>query len=88
MTRTRTSSRKQQHVEITLSKDVSFRSKTSGFERWEFLHNALPELNFSELDTSATFLGKRLSFPLIISSMTGGYKDAERLNRGLAEVCA
>jgi len=85
---TRTSSRKQQHVEITLSKDVSFRGKTTGFERWEFLHNALPELDFSEVDPSTTFLGKKLSFPLIISSMTGGYRDAIRINRQLAEVCA
>lgn len=85
---TRTSSRKEEHVNITLTKDVSFRTKTSGFERWEFLHNALPELNFSDLDTSVFFLGKRLALPLMISSMTGGYKDAGRINRGLAEVCA
>ncbi len=85
---TRTSSRKEEHVNITLTKDVSFRSKTSGFERWEFLHNALPELNFSDIDTSISFLGKHLSLPLMISSMTGGYRDAERINRGLAEVCA
>ncbi|MBI4429574.1 MAG: type 2 isopentenyl-diphosphate Delta-isomerase [Ignavibacteriales bacterium] len=88
MANTRTSSRKQQHVEITLSKDVSFRGKTTGFERFEFLHNAIPELNFSEIDTAVTFLGKKLAFPLIISSMTGGYKDAQRINRHLAEVCA
>ncbi|MBI3005221.1 MAG: type 2 isopentenyl-diphosphate Delta-isomerase [Ignavibacteriales bacterium] len=88
MKNTRTSSRKQQHVEITLSKDVSFRTKTSGFERFEFLHNALPELNFSDIDTTVSFLGKELSFPLIVSSMTGGYKDAQRINRQLAEVCA
>ena len=88
MRSTRTSSRKQQHVEITLAKDVSFRTKSAGFERFEFLHNALPELNFSEIDMSASFLGKKLSFPLIISSMTGGYKDALRINRQLAEVCA
>jgi isopentenyl-diphosphate delta-isomerase len=85
---TRTSSRKQEHVNITLTKDVSFRSKTTGFERWEFLHNALPELNYSDLDTGISFLGKRLAMPLMISSMTGGYTDAERINRGLAEVCA
>ena len=88
MRSTRTSSRKQQHVEITLSKDVSFRTKTTGFERFEFTHNALPELNFSEIDTGVSFLGKKLSFPLIISSMTGGYADAQRINRNLAEVCA
>lgn len=88
MKKTRTSSRKQQHVEITVSKDVSFRTKTAGFERWEFLHNALPELNFSEVDPSTSFLNKKLSLPLIISSMTGGYADAARINRHLAEVCA
>ncbi|MBF8248684.1 MAG: isopentenyl-diphosphate delta-isomerase, type 2, partial [Bacteroidetes bacterium] len=35
-----------------------------------------------------SFLGKKLSLPLIISSMTGGYADAQRINRRLAEVCA
>ena len=83
-----TSSRKQQHVEITLSRDVSFRGKSTGFERFDFLHNALPELNLSDVDPSTTFLGKRVGLPLIVSSMTGGYRDAERINRGLAEVCA
>jgi isopentenyl-diphosphate delta-isomerase len=84
----RTSTRKQEHVALTLSKDVSFRRKTAGFERWEFQHNALPELDFSEVDPSTTFLGKRLSIPFVISSMTGGYEDATRINGALAEVCA
>ncbi len=83
----KTSSRKQQHVELTVTRDVNFRTKTAGFERWEFLHNALPELNFSEVDPSLTFLGKKMALPLIISSMTGGYGDAARINRKLAEVC-
>jgi isopentenyl-diphosphate Delta-isomerase len=84
----RTSSRKQEHVALTLAKDVSFRRKTAGFERFEFQHNALPELDFSDIDPSTTFLGKKLSFPFVISSMTGGYEDATRINRQLAEVCA
>ncbi len=83
-----TSSRKQQHVEITLSRDVSFRGKSAGFERFDFVHNALPELSLSDVDPSTVFLGKRVGLPLIISSMTGGYRDAQRINRGLAEVCA
>ncbi|HEX9615632.1 MAG TPA: type 2 isopentenyl-diphosphate Delta-isomerase [Bacteroidota bacterium] len=86
--KSRTSSRKQQHVEITLSKDVSFREKSAGFERFEFVHNALPELDSTDIDPSTTFLGKSVGLPLIISSMTGGYKDAARINKGLAEVCA
>jgi isopentenyl-diphosphate delta-isomerase len=53
----------------------------------EFVHNALPEIDFEEVDTSTTFLGRVIGMPLLISSMTGGYADALRLNRGLAEAC-
>jgi isopentenyl-diphosphate delta-isomerase len=88
MKTTRTSSRKKQHVNITLTKDVSFRSKTAGFDCWDFLHNALPELNLSDIDLSTSFLGKKVALPFIISSMTGGYEEAKRINRELAEVCA
>jgi isopentenyl-diphosphate delta-isomerase len=88
MKKTRTSSRKQQHIDISLKKDVSFRTKTAGFDRWEFEHNALPELNLLDIDPSSSFLGKKISLPLIVSSMTGGYAEAEKINRQLAEVCA
>jgi isopentenyl-diphosphate delta-isomerase len=88
MKMTRTSSRKQDHIHISLTKDVSFRTKTAGFERWDFLHNALPELNLTEVDPSTKFLGKSIAFPFMISSMTGGYADAVKINGQLAEVCA
>lgn len=86
--RTRTTiSRKQQHVALTVSRDVRFRTKTTGFEHYEFVHNALPELNYQEISTSSSFLGKQLAAPLLVSCMTGGYRDALRINRQLAEVC-
>jgi len=88
MTMTRTSSRKQQHVNMSLTNDVAFRFKSSGFDRWDFLHNALPELNLSDIDPSTVFLGKQIALPFIVSSMTGGYTQAERINRQLAEICA
>ena len=83
----KTSSRKQQHVRLTVTRDVKFREKSAGFERWEFLHNALPELSFADVDPAVEFLGKKMALPLLISSMTGGYADATRINRQLAEVC-
>jgi isopentenyl-diphosphate delta-isomerase len=82
-----TVSRKKQHVELTLTHDVSFQGKTTGLEMWEFRHNALCELNFSDVDPSTTFLGKKLTLPFMISSMTGGYPDALLINRALAAVC-
>lgn len=81
-----TSSRKKDHIEITVNKSVGFRDKTTGFEKWEFIHCALPEINFSEIETKTEFLGKQISFPLIISSMTGGYKEAEKINELLGSL--
>lgn len=82
-----TTSRKQQHIDLVINENVAFRTKTSGFERYEFVYNALPELNFSDVSTHIQFLGRECSMPLLVSSMTGGYADAERINRELAEVC-
>ncbi len=56
----------------------------SGFERWHFIHNALPELNLEDVDVSLDVFGKRLSFPFVIGAMSGGEKHADRLNRVLA----
>lgn len=81
---TRTSARKMDHIRINLEEDV--RSKlTTGLERYFFLHNALPELNLKEIDLSVEIFGKTLKAPLLISSMTGGSKEATALNQRLAE---
>lgn len=82
-----TSSRKKEHIELCVEEDVAFRSKTTGLERYELIHNALPELDFSQVRTDVVFLGRECSMPLLIGSMTGGYDDAERINRELGEVC-
>lgn len=83
-----TTSRKADHVRLVLARDVAFRRKGTGLEDLEFVHNALPELNFDEVDPSTRFLGKPLALPILISCMTGGYAGALAINRGLAEVCA
>ncbi len=81
----RTVERKQSHVEICLHGDVAFTGKTTGFERYEFEHNAIPEIALADVDLSTTFLGKSIGAPLMISSMTGGYSEAKKLNQHLAE---
>lgn len=83
-----TPSRKQQHVALTLKRDVGFQRKGTGLDEWEFVHNALPELDLQDVNTSTAFLGKSLAAPLMISCMTGGYKDALSINRDLAAVCS
>ena len=83
----RTSSRKRDHVLLSVKRDVAFREKRNGFGDWEFVHNALPELDLSDISTETVFLSKPLSIPFMISCMTGGYADAKKINKQLAEVC-
>ncbi len=82
-----TVSRKREHVEVVLSKNVGFMAKTTGLGSFEFEHNALPEIDLVEITTGTVFLGKSLKYPLLVSSMTGGYKEARKINQALAEVC-
>ena len=77
--------RKAEHIRINLEEDVSFKKLTSGLENYFFMHEALPEINKAEIDTSSTILGKSLKTPLLISSMTGGTPEAGLINRVLAE---
>lgn len=77
--------RKSDHIQIALSEDVEFHRVTTGFERYDFVYEALPEISRGEVDTSTSLLGRHLSMPLVISSMTGGTEEGERYNRMFAE---
>ncbi|OVE79496.1 type 2 isopentenyl-diphosphate Delta-isomerase [bacterium I07] len=81
------SRRKGEHLRIAVKKDVGFKDKKTGFEKYDFTHCALPELDLDEVKTEIRFLGRRLHFPLMVSAMTGGCADAAKINRQLAEVC-
>jgi isopentenyl-diphosphate Delta-isomerase len=76
--------RKADHIKINLEKDVRS-ALTTGLEKYHFTHEALPELNLDDVDTSLTLFGKRLDAPILISSMTGGTPQAGTINRRLAE---
>lgn len=81
---TKTQARKKEHLEICLdTENVSSHSST-GLDRYRFIHNALPELDLDEIDVGTTFLGKKLRAPILISSMTGGFDLARKVNRNLA----
>jgi isopentenyl-diphosphate delta-isomerase len=75
-----TSRRKADHIRINLEENVQFPRRTTGLERYAFTHQALPERNLDAVDLSTSFFGKRLTAPLLISSMTGGTDEAERIN--------
>lgn len=80
-----TESRKADHIRINLEENVQFPNVTTGLGNYRFMHNALPELNLQDIDTTVNLFGKTLNSPILISSMTGGTDIARRLNRRLAE---
>lgn len=77
------SKRKNDHIQISLSQVVQS-GISAGYENIRFRHESLPEFSLSDVDTSALCLGKKLSAPILISSMTGGALHASRLNEVLA----
>lgn len=77
--------RKTEHIRLCLTDAVEGVNKTTGLEGIDFLHNALPEINFDEIDITTSFLGKAIKAPFLVSSMTGGSKLAEEININLAK---
>ncbi|HEY7162930.1 MAG TPA: type 2 isopentenyl-diphosphate Delta-isomerase [Candidatus Binatia bacterium] len=81
---TKTQQRKKEHLELCLDTSNLPKSGGTGLNRYRFVHNALPELDFDDVDPRAEFLGKKLNAPILISSMTGGFDLARKVNRNLA----
>lgn len=76
--------RKLRHVRAIRGDPASDRQKFY-FDEVRLKHRALPELDLAKIDPSVSFMGKRLSFPLLISSMTGGdHPELRKINRNLA----
>lgn len=77
--------RKVQHIRV-ITADAGTDRRKFYFDDIRLRHRALPEVNLEEIDTSTSFLGKHLTFPLLISCMTGGdHALVRRINRHLAE---
>jgi isopentenyl-diphosphate Delta-isomerase len=75
--------RKIEHVNIALKQDVSV-PQSAGWQDIRFVHQALPEVDLDAIDTSVSFLGRTLKYPLFMSSLTGGHPDVTKINRNLA----
>lgn len=78
------SNRKVEHLRINLEENVQFFDVSTGLENYRFVHQALPEVDLAAIDTSLALFGKTLRAPILVSSMTGGAAEAERINRNLA----
>jgi isopentenyl-diphosphate delta-isomerase len=80
----RTETRKIEHLDICLKQEVEKGSPL--FEDVHLVHQALPETDLEEIDTSCEFFGKKLRLPLMIAAITGGCEEGKRINDALAQV--
>lgn len=78
--------RKAEHIDISLNGKVA--QKYCYWDDIRLIHNALPEVDADDIDTSITLFGKKLEFPLIVTAITGGFEGAKKINANLAEACA
>lgn len=76
--------RKIEH--IYKSVEIPDGPKKTGFDDVTLIHQALPGVNWDEIDTSLTLWGKTLSFPMIINAITGGPYEAHEINKNLAQI--
>jgi len=79
------SQRKKEHIELCLTDKVAFKEKTAGFEKYEFKHYAITEVDEDKINFTTDFYGKKISYPFLISCMTGGAMEAENINAQLAD---
>jgi len=79
-----TSTRKKEHLDLSINADVGFKSRTNGFEKYEFIHNAITEVEIDSISFDSKFLKKKISYPFLISCMTGGTAEAENINAMLS----
>jgi len=78
------SKRKLEHIEIA-SEHSDVDRNGHCFDQIKLVHRALPEIDFGAVDSTTTFLDQTLSFPLLISAMTGGSDPKLRqINENLA----
>ena len=75
--------RKAEHITISTGQQVE-PAISASWNDVALVHNCLPEIDLDDVDISTEFLGRTLSAPLVISSMTGGHELARAINAVLA----
>ncbi len=74
--------RKQDHIELALL-PTNQATEASVLDKITFWHEALPNLNWADLDIASTRFGESIPNPFMISSMTAGHQAAIAINTNL-----
>ncbi|MEM3640729.1 MAG: type 2 isopentenyl-diphosphate Delta-isomerase [Candidatus Bathyarchaeia archaeon] len=82
----KTRKRKLDHIRIATSRNVQARKTTTGFEEIYFVHRALPEVDKEKIGLSTTVFNHKFAAPIMVSAITGGTPEAEKINATIATV--
>ena len=80
--------RKNQHIDLCQKRDVEASDRYTGLEEYSLLPEAVPDFNFSDIDTKREFLGRTFDLPILITGMTGGVAKGTLINQRLAAVAS
>lgn len=78
--------RKKSHLDLSLRPE-SQSFTDSCFDSLQLIHEAIPDLDFSDISIAQKGLGYSLKAPFFVSSMTGGWKESSQWNLKLAKAC-
>lgn len=78
--------RKEDHIKWSLdsASQTTFLSK---FDKIKIHHNAIPEIDDSDIDISSSRLSNSVASPFFVSSMTAGHEKAKDINANIARAC-
>lgn len=76
--------RKLEHIRHALSQETG--DYRSGLLDIHLVHQAAPELNLAEIDSTYQWNEKSLQAPLIINAITGGNREVMDINRSLSRL--
>ena len=74
--------RKDDHIKYALEHESDYNS----FDDVELIHSSIPKYNLDEIDLSTHFASHDFEFPFFINAITGGSKNAKKINQKLAKV--
>lgn len=76
--------RKKDHIQYALLDETEAKGG-SGLHHIQLNHEALPDLDFGDIDISTQQLGQQVATPFLVSSMTAGHEKAIDINQRLMQ---
>ena len=78
--------RKQDHIQLALM-DENQAIDLQSLDHIKLNHEALPDLDFCEINISTYRFNQKVATPFVVSSMTAGHEHAAKINRHLLAAC-